>query len=242
MTPDPMGTDDDLHAGPPPPPSKAWMVTFTDLVSLMLTFFVMLFAMSSVKVDRWETMIDALSQTLNPSRVKTVAAATAKYNIATVFRKRAINLDYLAAVLDETMSADAVLARSEIMRLEDRLVVALPTDLLFEPGLAVLSPRARTALFNLGGVLRNIGNQIGVNGHTDPLAPDGDQFTSNWELSLARAVAVGNALRRSGYTEDVIAYGFSDSRFGQLADLSEAEQRAMARRVDVIILGTVGDS
>ena len=238
---EPPGAGDDLIP-PPPKQSTAWMVTFTDLVSLMLTFFVMLFAMSSVKVDKWETMIDALSQTLNPSRLKTVAAATAKYNIATIFRKRAINLDYLAAVLEETMSADAVLARSRIMRLEDRLVLALPTDLLFEPGRAVLSPRARTALFNLGGVLRNIGNQIGVNGHTDPVAPDGARFASNWELSLARSIAVANALRRSGYTEDVIAYGFSDSRYDQLSGLSAAERQTVARRVDVIILATVGDS
>ena len=242
MIPDPMDTEGDLHPPPPQAPSKAWMVTFTDLVSLMLTFFVMLFAMSTVKVDKWETMIDALSQTLNPARIKTVAAATAKYNIATIFRKRAINLDYLAAVLEETMSADEVLARSRIMRLEDRLILALPTDLLFEPGRAVLSPRARTALFNLGGVLRNIGNQIGINGHTDPVAPDGDRFASNWELSLARSIAVANALRRSGYTEDVIAYGFSDSRYDQLSDLSPAERQAVARRVDLIILATVGDS
>ena len=40
-------------------PSKAWMIIFTDLVSLMLTFFVMLFAMSNVKVDKWDSMIDA---------------------------------------------------------------------------------------------------------------------------------------------------------------------------------------
>ena len=47
-------------------PSVAWMVTFTDLVSLMLTFFVMLFSMSSVKVDVWEKIIDALNRTVDP--------------------------------------------------------------------------------------------------------------------------------------------------------------------------------
>ena len=140
----------------------AWMLTFTDLVSLMLTFFVLLFSMSNIKVDRWNDVIDALSQSLNPSSTKAQSSATASFNIATLFRKRAINLDYLTSVLDEAVAKDDLLASSQLMRLEDRLVIALPGDLLFQPGKAVLAENARKALFNLGGVLRNIGNQIGI--------------------------------------------------------------------------------
>ena len=57
-------------------PSKAWMITFTDLVSLMLTFFVMLFAMSNVKIDKWESMIDVLSLSFNVSRAKAVVTSS----------------------------------------------------------------------------------------------------------------------------------------------------------------------
>ena len=127
----------------------AWMVTFTDLVSLMLTFFVLLFSMSNIKVDRWNDVIDALSQSLNPSSTKAQSSATASFNIATLFRKRAINLDYLTSVLDEAVANDPLLVNSQLMRLEDRLVIALPGDLLFEPGKAVLAENARKALFNL---------------------------------------------------------------------------------------------
>jgi chemotaxis protein MotB len=187
-----------VQAPEPPPPSRGWLVIFTDLVSLMLTFFVLLFSMSNLQIDRWEQMIDALSQTLNPSQEKTTVAVTAQYNIATLFRKRAVNLDYLGSVLEDTVAEDPVLQRSQVIRLEDRLVIALPGDLLFAPGRAVLSERARQALFVVGGVLRNVGNQIGVNGHTDPTPPEGDAYKSNWELSLARAVAVSNMLKRVG--------------------------------------------
>ncbi|MCG8508805.1 MAG: OmpA family protein [Rhodospirillales bacterium] len=224
----------------PPPPSRGWLVIFTDLVSLMLTFFVLLFSMSNLQIDRWEQMIDALSQTLNPSERKTTVAVTAQYNIATLFRKRAVNLDYLGSVLEDTVAEDPVLRRSQIVRLEDRLVIALPGDLLFAPGRAVLSERARRALFVVGGVLRNVGNQIGVNGHTDPTPPEGDAYRSNWELSLARAVAVSNTLKRVGYTEDIIAYGYADSRFGELPDLPEEERLSLGRRVDIVIFPTVG--
>lgn len=234
-----MSDDLDLVQDPPRQ-GKGWMIVFTDLVSLMLTFFVLLFSMSSVQIASWEEMIDALSQTLAPSREKTVSEVSAQYNIATIFRKRAINLDYLAAVLKETMAKDAVLSRCHIMPLEDRLVIALPGDLLFSPGQAALSDRAARALFRLGGVLRNVGNQIGVNGHTDPVPPRGDGFASNWELSLARAVAVANALRRSGYREDVVAYGFADSRFAELPEMAPDRRRALGRRVDIVVMPTVG--
>jgi|SaaInlStandDraft_6_1057023.scaffolds.fasta_scaffold14746_2 chemotaxis protein MotB len=219
----------------------AWMLTFTDLVSLMLTFFVLLFSMSNIKVDRWNDVIDALSQSLNPSSTKAQSSATASFNIATLFRKRAINLDYLTSVLDEAVAKDDLLASSQLMRLEDRLVIALPGDLLFQPGKAVLAENARKALFNLGGVLRNIGNQIGINGHTDPAPPTGSDYTSNWELSMGRATAVANALMRAGYTEDIVAFGYADSRFKELPDMPAAERRTLGRRVDIVVFPTVGE-
>ncbi|HEC90816.1 MAG TPA: chemotaxis protein MotB [Alphaproteobacteria bacterium] len=219
----------------------AWMITFTDLITLMLTFFVLLFSMSNVKVDKWKDMIDALSLSLNPSQTKSAAVLTAKFNISAILRKRAINLDYLASVLQETLNADQFLRRSRLIRLDDRLIIALPGDLVFETGSAVMVKRARKALFDLGGILRNIGNKVGVNGYSDPTPLAGGEYVSNWELSLGRAAAVANELRRSGYSDDITAYGYSDSRFNQLPKVAESKRRAMARRVDIVIMPTSGE-
>ena len=115
----------------------AWLITFTDLVSLMLTFFVLLFSMSTLRTDHWDSVIDALSQSLNPSSTRAHMSATSDFNIATLFKKRAINLDYLTSVLQDALSKDDLLSGNHLMRLDDRLIVALPGDLLFEPGKAV---------------------------------------------------------------------------------------------------------
>ncbi|CCQ74117.1 flagellar motor protein MotB [Magnetospira sp. QH-2] len=221
--------------------SQAWMVTFTDLVSLMLTFFVMLFSMSSVQVDKWEEMIDTLSQTLNPTREVQTIKPTSTYNIRMVLRERAINLDYLMAVLEEKMAEDHLLSSSRLLHLSDRVIVSLPGDLLFGPNSALLSEKAREALFELGGVLRNINNQVMVQGHSDPVPPQGGQYASNWELSIGRAVAVANALRRAGYTEEIPAQGFASSRYNLLPDLPDVEKRKLARRVDIVIMPNVGE-
>lgn len=221
--------------------TRVWLITFTDLVALMLAFFVMLFAMSNVKVNEWKSVIDSLSQTLRPSQEKTVKAPTSDFNIGTIFRRRAINLDYLASVLKEAVAGNEQLSSSRMVRLDDRLIITFPGDLLFQPGQAAITESGLKALFVLGGVLSNIGNRIGVNGHSDPSPPAGGGYASNWELSTARAASVANALRESGYTDDIIAFGYGDSRFEQLGDLPASERAAMAGRVEIVIRPISGD-
>lgn len=220
--------------------TQSWLITFTDLVSLMLTFFVLLFAMSNVQVGQWKNVIDSLSRSLSPALNQKTAQATANFNIGTIFRKRAIDLDYLDAVLQEHLNNDKLLQDAKLILLDDRLIVALPGDLLFPPDSAVMKPKALAAMFSLGGIFRNIGNQIAVNGHTDPTPPAGKVYTSNWELSMARAAAVTNALRRAGYEDNIIAFGYAASQYGQLPKLGKAARHALARRVDIVVLPTVG--
>lgn len=221
--------------------SKTWMITFSDLISLMLTFFVMLFAMSNVNLGEWDEITNALQRTLNPTtEEEQVIFQSSDYNISTVIRKSGANLDYLSSVMKELLSADELLRDSFVMRMDDRVLIALPGDALFEPGRANITSDARDALFSLSGVLRNINNQVGVNGHSDRSSPEGDAYDSNWELSIARAAAVGNLLRESGVEQNIVAYGFSDSRFDELPDIAEKERAAMARRVDIVIFPTVG--
>lgn len=224
------------------PISRAWMVTFTDLVSLLLTFFVMLFSMSNVKMGTWEKMIDALSLTSKPSESTALEAATTRYNISTTFKKRAINLDYLAAVLGEAMAGNPLTRESRVIRQTDRLVIMLPGDDWFEPDRAALTVDGRQALFHLGGVLRNVGNEIGINGYAGSGRSVAAEFASGWELSLARAVTVGNALREAGYADGLALYGYSTSRLSGLEGLSKAQRRALERRVDIVIKpNIVGD-
>jgi chemotaxis protein MotB len=220
---------------------QSWMLIFTDLVSLMLTFFVLLFSMSVVKVEAWNNIVSAMSQSFKPSERLAQSEAASSFDISTLSMRRAINLDYLASVLEKAMASDELLKNAQLMRFEDRLVIGLPGDRLFKSNDAVLSKAARSALSNLGGILRNIGNQIGTNGHTDPTPLKGSQYTSNWELSLGRATAVANALKRSGYKEDIVSFGYASGRFMELPDIPDAERHVMGRRIDIVVYPTVGE-
>ncbi|MGB0748407.1 MAG: OmpA/MotB family protein [Magnetospiraceae bacterium] len=220
---------------------KAWLVTFTDLVSLLLTFFVMLFAMSTVQLDRWQPIVEGLTRSETPTEQQVVTPPRTEYNISTNFRRRAMALEYLEAVLAQKQREDPVLGQSTMELAEDRLIISLPGDLLFEPGSALLSEAADEALFTLGTVLRNLENPVAVAGHTARGTPGGDRYASNWELSLGRAVSVANALRANGFPEAITAYGYGDAHYHLLPDsLSETEKDRLARRVDILILSSSG--
>jgi chemotaxis protein MotB len=223
-------------------PSAIWLLTFTDLVALLLTFFVMLFSMSNVKIDRWKEMIDTLSQSLNPARAEPAKVPSAQYNISSVFRKRAINLDYLTAVLEQKIGRSEVLKNSLIVPLEDRLIISLPGARLFAAESAALNQNAGAALFDLGGVLRHIDNQIGVNGYSEEANVGETVYKSDWELSLARAVAVANELKRAGYGDQIVTFGFGNSHASKLRDLAEDKGRLLSRRVDIVIMAVGGEN
>jgi chemotaxis protein MotB len=153
-----------------------------------------------------------------------------------------MNLDYLKSILTNNLKNDPILSDVVMRQEADRLILSLPGDVLFLPGQSTLTDQARRALFELGGTLRNIGNRVGVQGHSDPVPLSGTgRFTSNWELSLARAISVSNSMKQAGYTKDITVYGFADSRFERISTTLPQQVRfARARRVDVVIQPDAG--
>jgi chemotaxis protein MotB len=92
----------------------------------------------------------------------------------------------------------------------------------------------------IASVLRTITNDVATEGHADPAPVAAGEFASNWQLSLARAEAVASLLRTMDGREAVVARGFGNSRFAGLP-LGEPEaRRALARRVDIVILPSRG--
>jgi chemotaxis protein MotB len=224
---------------------RSWIVSFADLLSLLLSFMVMIFAMSSVERTRPREPIrtpgvDTLAETVNwPERELPTAAA--RFSTERARAARALDLDYLGAVLQTTLATDLLLGDIDIRRREDSLVLEMPGDLLFAPGEARLPEEVRPALDALARVLGNFPNRIGILGHADaePVREGGD-YPSNWELSLARALAVAEHLEQAGLGRPVTCYGLADTRYDALREMSESQRRSMARRVELVVYASAG--
>ena len=217
-----------------------WLMSFCDLLTLLIAFFVILFSMSEVKQERFDVMVEGAAARFGSSK-KTKQKLVETISTAKITVRKGGDLDYLSALLVDKFKGDPVLRRAIIQRVDDRLVVSLPSDAMFRPGSAQLSPTAEKSADTLGDVLRFIGNRVDVNGHTDTSQVSSQAYPSNWELSLARATNLSIALQKAGLTQEIHAYGFADSRFYDLSlKLPEIRRLELSRRTDIVLRDTRG--
>jgi len=217
-------------------PSESWLIIFSDLLALLLTFFVLLFSMSSVQISKWEAVVESLSENLNPNRAQIQDVDWENIEAAMVPQKEALSLQYLKKIFDDKFQYEPILRRSSVSLLDDRLVITLPADLIFKSGQSDFSRDAYETMLELGAALQSIENKITVVGHTDREPTSGRYYPSNWELSLVRAISVGQLIEQAGYTQDIEIFGNGASRFDELDENIPLNERyLLARRVDVII-------
>lgn len=175
-----------------PVASQIWMVTFVDLVALLLAFFVMLFSMSSLTTERWATTARAFSEYLDSPKESETGPAPAHYKTDRMIARRGANVDYLQTVIGQRLGDNLAAQGIEMVTGEDRLLIFLP-DAMFkgDNAIDVGSPKGQSddVLVILGGVLRNVSNEIAVTG-TGP-----DQAA----LLMDRAAVAARAFAMAGY-------------------------------------------
>lgn len=223
-----------------------WLITFGDIMALMLTFFVLLYAMAEPKQEEWSDMTAALNNEFNKFYSSGQDAGQQDtINIEKLDYSSALDLEYLQALVTQLVEGESILQDIVLIPQEDRLVVSLPNDLLFDPGKADIKDKGRRALFTLGGALSRIKNRIEVIGHTDPrmIQSESGEFSSNWELSLARAARAAAVLENVGYRRPIVVRGLSSARYDELPTEIEEEKRLdLARRVDIVIMEDDGSN
>lgn len=118
---------------------------------------------------------------------------------------------------------------------DGRMVVALSSEVLFDSGMTVIKPAGRKAIEEITQVLRSVTDRkFQVAGHTDNTPIRGGRFTSNWELSTARAVAVVSLMQKLGMpAHQLAAVGYS--QFSPLGDNAKPEGRAENRRIEIVL-------
>ena len=215
---------------------NAWMITFADLLSLMLTFFVLLFSMTEVKVEPWRAIVDSFSKSHFPIFVEPVFITKEDRSIKRTDEGRSIDLGYLHAVLTDKYDGNPDFSRATMVRLEDRIVLSLPAQDLFATGTAEPTAKLQRLAALLVEVIGPVRNQIEIYGHSAPSQDIEGGYRSKWEFTLARAMATAAVLKSAGFERDVPVIGFGDSRFVDISKrLSDTQRRLLAQRVDIVI-------
>jgi chemotaxis protein MotB len=179
--------------------SPVWLITFADLIGLMLCFFVMLFSMSTIEEGSWRRIAGAVDNGPTDRTVRADSPVVVDRNMSATPSTQGRDVGYLAALLQRRLAQDAALSSVGLSAREDRVALLLPAEKLFGASSAVLRGGAEPLLTALAGVLRNVPNRIVVDGYVDPAARDVTRFASAWAEAVSRADAVSRSLQAGGY-------------------------------------------
>ena len=124
----------------------------------------------------------------------------------------------------------------QVKIVDGRMVLALPTDVLFDSGSAKLSKEGTTAVSEVGRVLKDMPtHRFQVEGHTDNVPIHTERYPSNWELSSARALGVARAMLAAGMNPRALSVaGFGEYRPAATNDTEPG--KAQNRRIEIVVV------
>lgn len=226
--------DDDAPPGVP-----EWVVTYGDMMSLLLTFFIMLVSMSEVKATKkYRQVLESLQQHLG-------YRSGARVPPGPYFPLNSMveQLTTLGSFKDDPTGKGGVKAPQTVdgpdtRTLTNRPGVPIPVEpvLLFDTGSLVLDEAGQRAMEKIVAAVAGKPNKIEIRSHCAPGKPDTRRFQDNWQLTYARGHAVYELLRKAGVNPErvrIVACGEYQP------PNSSADMRSLqADRVEVIMLDT----
>jgi len=246
--PAPPDDDDESEGGGGGAPG--WMATFADLVTLLMCFFVLLFAMSSTQQESFKELVQSLKSALGVQQVP--EAGTREGLMMPVpeapeeasEEKKSEAVDEVGAMVQKEVDEIVSNVRELIMFNQLGGMVKVDGDergatitisdvILFPPGESTMNQDGLNIMKKIATVLAQFNYHIKIAGHTDNTPIHTAKYPSNWELSANRACEVVRFLAKAGIDPaQMSAEGYAE--FKPIAQNTTAESRAQNRRVEIV--------
>jgi chemotaxis protein MotB len=258
--PPPAAVEEEVTPPPVEEGAPTWTVTFGDMMSLLLTFFILLFSMSELKVEQFLLASQSLREALGGTALE---APEDPMGLMPDSVDPDLSLDqpgpaepaqalmdagggpggwldrfseaYLRMIEErfkEFIEENDLEGRVEVTRDGEGVFLRIETATLFGSGEARLRQEGLEVLEYLSRITRELEVGVVVSGHADNQAIRSVRFASNWELSAARAAGVARILVADGHSPELVRVE-SYGEFKPVADNSTPEGRAKNRRVEL---------
>lgn len=219
---------------------ERWIVSYADMVTLLFALFVVLYATSDANPQKLQAVHHSIDQAfsvgvLQGSNGSSPLGLTGGGITPSISEIKSNNIAALNATLDGFARANGLEGKIQIRSDADSVTISLADNLLFDSGSADLRPGSQDVLMQVATALSGLPNQMRIEGHTDNVPVNSEDFPTNWELSAARASRVLRFLReQGGLKNELFGASFADTQ--PIADNATAEGRSLNRRADIVIL------
>jgi chemotaxis protein MotB len=224
----------------PPEGAPEWMVTFADLMSLLLTFFVLLLSFSNMEIVKFRTMAGSVRNALGLKSEFDLSDVPMgnkllPYEDPKEGEGDGADTQGLRDELEQMMRDEGLPEKASVRITSRGVALHIEGDILFDSGRTDLKATAEPILQRIAELVPRVGYRVDVQGHTDDVPIATAAFPSNWELSAARAArAVRYFVEKGVPAERFRAIGLAETRPIDSNDTTDG--RAANRRVEFLFV------
>ena len=245
---------------------ERWIISYADFTTLLLATFVVMYAVSSINSSKFQEMAEAFSTAFmgkitriqatglaaghkapfnympSPVHTPVITRNAQVKNLPPALRqeveRRAQKLDDAYGKLVQLLGDLIRKGQVHVSLQSLGVVIDINAVVLFQSGQAELTPAALDLIDKIAGILKDLHYSIQVNGFTDNALIHDAQFSSNWDLSAARAMAVVKRFVASGI-DPMLLVGAGYGKYHPVASNDTVPGMAMNRRVSIVVVSPV---
>ncbi|OSA91434.1 UNVERIFIED_ORG: chemotaxis protein MotB [Clostridium botulinum] len=223
-----------------------WLGTYSDCVTLLLTFFILLYSMSSVDAEKLKSISEAFVSVMTGQSSDSfmefnmydgkVPVIGGESDVDGVIDAQSLGKENMYKDIKNYVEKNNLSGSMDIIQDERGVILELKDSVLFQSGQAELIPGSKEVLDKVDTLVSALPNSVIVEGHTDNVPISNYRYASNWELSTQRAV---NVVKYFVETKSNDPMKFSAAGYGEYRPIvynNSEENRAKNRRVNILII------
>jgi chemotaxis protein MotB len=218
--------------------NERWLITYADLITLLLIFFIILYSMSKINEQKFTSFSQSMAIVFGqPGRSGVLDGGRSVMPDPEKTYKQKQNMTNTREQIRRMIASMGLEGKITVKEEERGLVISVKDTVFFRAGSADLGDRAREIITTVSSLLASLPNSIRIEGHTDNIPIHTFKFYSNWELSTARAT---NVLHCMVEQEKIPPQRLSAAGYGEFKPISSNDTeggRAANRRVDIVVMG-----
>lgn len=221
--------------------NERWLLTYSDLITLLMIFFVVMYSMSNIDKAKYEKIANSMSSSMGGNSF--FSDITEQNTTSTIEQSGTSEEEFnefkdlkekINTIISQNKSEDEII----VTEYEKGLVISFKDGILFDSGSNILKEESYNRLSKIGEILKNSYSYARIEGHTDNIPISNNLFSSNWELSSARATTVLNFFVENRYIspEKICSVGYGEYRPKDTNDTEAG--RNNNRRVDIVLVNS----